>query len=201
MRTLVIAGAIGAVLLLGQTAYTFKLQGDVNSLAERVRKTDEELARLKKEPPRARPDAPTSRPGPEQQQEWIARQNQREAEFRSRATQELGLSPEEAQKLNGHLDEIQQGRMKLMQSVRSGQMAPAEVSSELSKIRTGAMEQIKTLLGEERYQKFVELQRTQHGARPAFGPGAARAAAAAAAASAAGRSANPSAPATATPQP
>lgn len=184
MRTTVIAGAIGAVLLLGQTAYTFKLQGDVKSLAARVQKNDEELSRLKQESERNKAAPPAARPGAQQQrEEWLARQNEREAEFRKRAAQELGLSAEESEKLNSHLDEVQKGRMNLMESVRSGQMAPAEVSSELSKIRTGAMEKVKTLLGEERYQKFLELQRTQNVTRPMFGPGAARAAAAAAAAS------------------
>jgi hypothetical protein len=100
-------------------------------------------------------------------------QQAREDEARRRldeAIKTLGLSSEDGKRLTDVVTKAQDQRRELRDKIQSGQLARADVGKEMNALRVETDKQIRSIVGDDKAQKFQELQRQNRGPGPG-GPG------------------------------
>jgi hypothetical protein len=84
----------------------------------------------------------------------------------------LGISPEQGAKVTQVLAQGDESRRQVREKVQSGQLTRADVGKELQTLRESTDKQLREVLGEEKAQKFQEMQRQGGGwGRGGGGPG------------------------------
>jgi hypothetical protein len=83
----------------------------------------------------------------------------------------LGLNPDEGRRLTEALTAAQTSRRELRDKIQSGEMNRADIGREVASLREKTDEQVRQVLGDDRMQKFQELQRQQPGWGGGRGPG------------------------------
>jgi hypothetical protein len=105
-----------------------------------------------------------------EREDWRQRQQQaRDEEAQRRleaAIKTLGLNGSEAQKLTEVVTNAQEQRRALRDKIQAGQIARTDVPKEMMALRDQTDKQLRDVLGDEKAQKFQELQRQNGGPGP-----------------------------------
>lgn len=90
-----------------------------------------------------------------------ARQQREEGDkqARARAAERLGLSGRDAQQFDQILSTMSQSRQELMSKLQAGQIQRGDIGREMGAIRQKTDDQLKQLLGDQRFTQFQEVQR------------------------------------------
>jgi len=84
----------------------------------------------------------------------------------------LGLNPDDGRKLTDTLTAAQAARRDLRDKMQSGEGNVADMATQLASLREKTDQQVRQVIGDDKMQKFQELQRQDGGGR---GPGGGRA--------------------------
>jgi hypothetical protein len=106
----------------------------------------------------------------QQQQQAREQDNQRRMDATIKA---LGLNADEGKRLSEVMTKVQDQRRDLREKIQSGQLARADMAKEFTALRDQTDQQIRAVIGDEKAQKFQELQRQNRspGGGPGFGGG------------------------------
>jgi hypothetical protein len=108
-----------------------------------------------------------------QRDDWRQQQQQQREEAEQRrlesAIKTLGLNGDEAKKLTEAVSKAQDQRRDLREKIQSGQIARADIGKEMGALREQTDKDLRAAVGDDRAQKFQELQRQNRG--PGGGPG------------------------------
>jgi hypothetical protein len=83
----------------------------------------------------------------------------------------LGLNPDEGKRLTEVVTKSQTARRELRDKIQSGEVSRADIGPQMAALREQTDRDLKQLLGDDRMQKFQELQRQDRGG--GWGPGGA----------------------------
>jgi hypothetical protein len=75
----------------------------------------------------------------------------------------LGLSPDEGKRLTETMTASQTARRELRDKIQSGEVARADIGRQMAALREKTDQDLKQVLGDDRMQKFQELQRQDRG--------------------------------------
>ena len=85
------------------------------------------------------------------------RREEREQERRAQMAKELGLSGPETEKFEKIFSDAQQAREKLRERMQAGELGGPAIREEMISLRAETEQQMRSLLGGERMQKFSEM--------------------------------------------
>jgi hypothetical protein len=113
-----------------------------------------------------------------QRDDWRQQQQQQRDEAEQRrletAIKTLGLNGDEAKKLTEAVSKAQDQRRDLREKIQSGQLARADIGPQMAALRDQTDKDLRAAVGDEKAQKFQELQRQNRGpggGGPGFGGG------------------------------
>jgi hypothetical protein len=75
----------------------------------------------------------------------------------------LGLNPDEGKRLTEVMTASQTARRELREKIQSGDVARADIARQMASLREKTDQDLKQVLGDDRMQKFQELQRQDRG--------------------------------------
>jgi len=86
---------------------------------------------------------------------------QKQEQLVATATKELGLSADEKSKVATILAEAQAARAAYFEDIKTGKAPKSDISARMTTLRNESQERLRKALGEERYKRFVEIQRKE----------------------------------------
>jgi len=94
-------------------------------------------------------------------EQWTARREDAEKQFRDKVIKELGLNEQEGQKVGDIFGGMQTARRDLFEQVRSGQKSGSDIGTEMAALRDRTQTELRTVLGDDQMKKLQELQRQE----------------------------------------
>jgi hypothetical protein len=95
---------------------------------------------------------------------------QRQEQLVSAAREQLGLTDDEERRLASVLVEAEQARAAYFEELRTGAAPKLDISARMTTLRNESQARVREVLGEERFRRFVELQRERDATRASAPP-------------------------------